>query len=297
MIDYLAKTLGKSNDSVTELIFKKSDDGKISPDIADNALELLETAHADHVKGLGGDDLKAEYDKGHQAGKFEALSKAETDLKKKFNVEGKKIDDIVNAAILAATKAESSEDKVLTHPLFVGLKADSEAAIEALKTEYESKISEIKTTAEKQARFSQHLPDIDQAMQEAGVVMPKNPAAAKTLKSAFLEQFKAYDFDANETGTYLKDSNGKLLKDAHGHPITLSAFTKAKSSEWFDIEKQPGRKTPGNDPNDPTAPATKWTKDNVPKSADEFQTAYFNITDPLEQSALAKAFEESQTGG
>lgn len=295
MIDYLGKTLGMTNDSLTAILFKKADDGTLTTEISENALQSLEELHATHIKTAGEDELTAKYDEGHKKGKFEALSAAEDTLRKKFNVEGKKLEDIVTAAVSNAAKAEGTEDKVLIHPLYLSLKADKEAEIEQLKTGYEAKISEVSTQAAKRERFTSSLPKIEQAMQEAGVVMPKNPAAAASIKKAFMAQFDAFDFDATDTGIYLKDASGKLLKDAHGHPVTLDSFTKSKAAEWFDIEKQPTREAPGNDPGNPAQPS-KWTKDNLPKTTADFENAYYQITDPAERTAFTTAYQDAQTG-
>lgn len=296
MIDYLAKTLGKSPDSITELLFKKSDDGTLTEEINPDALESLESLHAEHINAAPADMLKAEYDKGHREGKFEALNKAEETLRKTYGIEEKgKLPDLIAAVAAKAAKDVATDDKVLTHPIFLKQKADAEAAIEAVKAEAEAKLTEVTTAAERQRRFATNLSKIETAMAEVGVVLPKTPTAATTLKNAFLKQFEGFDFEETQTGTYLKDASGALVKDKHGHPITVEAYTKNEAANWFDIEKQPQRQSPGNDPGD--APPTKWTKETAPKNAQDFETAYYATTDPAERTALATAFKEAQAAG
>lgn len=293
LIDYLSKTLGKSNESISELLFKKSDGGTLTDEINEDALESLEALHAQHVTTADAEALKLEYDKGHKQGKFEGLSKVEADLKKTFNVDGKNINEIAANIAKKSSEDAGTDDKVLTHPLYIKLKSESNDSIQAVKAEYETKLTEVSTKAERQARFSANLSKIEQAMQEAGVVLPKNPAAASKIKEAFLAEFSGFDFDGQETGTYLKDAEGKLVKDKHGHPVTVEAFTKQKVAEWFDIEKQPARQTPGADPANPANPPSKWTKDNLPKTPDEYEKAYYATTDPAERTELTKLFQET----
>ena len=286
MIDYLAKTLGKSNESISELLFKKSGDGTLTDEINEDALTELEDLHAEHVKATPADTLKAEYDRGHQQGKFEALSKEEEAIRKKYGIDSKgKLQQLIDEAVSKAAKAETSEDKILTHPLYLKLKTESEEAITTAKTEAESRIAEITSKAERQSRFTNSLSKIEAAMQDAGVVLPKSPAAAAKLKAAFLREFEGFDFDEQETGVYLKNPDGSLQKDKHGHPVTLESFTKSKAFEWFDIEKQPGRQTPGNELTQPPKPI------KAPATVQEFEAAFYAETDPAKKAELYAAFE------
>jgi len=291
-IQTLAKFLGKSPESVAELLFKKSDDGtSLTDELNEDAQSQLEAIHADHIKGAGADALEAKFNEGHKAGKFEALSKAEEDLRKQFGVEGKTLKDVTAAIAAKAAQEAGTEDKVLTHPAYLALKTNSEAAIEAVKTEYEGKLKSVEQQVLRRDMFSRNLPKIDAAIAESGAVMPKNPTAQATLRNLFLKQFDDYEFDEKETGVYLKDKNGALVKDKHGHPVTLEQFTKDSVASYFDIETQQQRQSPGND-GDGQQP-TKWTKETLPKSLDEFNAAYSKIADPKEQTAFAAAYMEA----
>ena len=293
-IQALAKILGLTTDRVSEILFKKSDDGSLTDEINEDALSQIEQLHAEHIQKSGSETLQAEYDKGHKAGKHEALSKVEEDLRKKYGVEGKTISDVAANIAAKAAQDAGTEDKVLTHPAYLNLKTSSEAQIEALKNDYESKFNTLKSETERKERFNSKVAVIEAAMQEAGAVLPKNPNASANLRKIFFDHFQTFDFEDKETGTYLKGADGALLKDKHGHPITLDAYAKSKAAEYFDIEVQPDRKSPGNDPN-PPAP-TKWTKDNLPKNASDFETAYYAITDPKERAEFSKAFEAANRG-
>lgn len=289
MIQYLAATLGKSVEDIAAIVYKKADDGTQTDQISETALSDLEALHAEKVKGSTDEAaLKAEYNKGHQAGKFEALSKAEEEIKKQYNVEGRKLSDIVGNAVKAATSAEATEDKIKIHPLYISEVNRLTEAAEAQKAEFEAKLKAIEAEAGRKERFTKVMPRIDEALAKAGVDLA---TVAPMAKRAFLDSLGGFDFEESQTGIYLKDGTGALLKDKHGNPQKIEAHVADQAAQWFIITKQPPRGAPGNDPA-PPAPPSKWTLDNVPASMEEFSAAYAKIADPAEQAQFAALFEQ-----
>ena len=161
LTDYLTKTLGKSDAEILDLLYKKSDDGTLTEELSETALEQLEQAHAQHIQTVPSDELKKQFDEGHKKGKFEALSQEEEYIKKTYGVEGKGIRDMVAKA--AQKSATLKEDDVLTHPLFIQTKTDLEAQIVAAKEAAENEVASVKGQIEKGARFNQALPKIEAA--------------------------------------------------------------------------------------------------------------------------------------
>lgn len=293
MTDFLGKTLGKSDAEIADILFKKSDDGTLTDEISETALQSLETAHAEHLASLRDESGKDQYNEGHQKGKFEALSKEEEWLKKAYGLEGKgKLRDLIGEAVQKATAI--TEDKVQTHPLFVNAKNAWDEEKAALLEAHQQQLTEATTKVERQMRFNQVAPTIDEALIKAGVSADFLKPATKR---AFMAQFEGKDFEVTETGTYIKGPDGKLEKDAHGHPVKLEAYISKTAVDWFPIEKQPPRQTPGNDdpPGNPE-PSTKWTKENLPKSMEDYEKAYYSIKDPKERSEFASAYEASLNG-
>ena len=286
MLQFLTATLGKSNEEINAILFKRGDDGTQTVEISADAFETLESLHAEHLAAAPSDRLKAEFDKGHNAGKFEALSKVEEDMRKAYNLEGKgKLKDLVAEAISKAAKDGSSEDKILTSPLYVSKIAEYEDKIAAIQAQSAAEVTEAKQQAERQMRFNTVLPTLDSALAAAGVDTANMKPA---VKRAFLAQFEGRDFEMTDTGTYIKNPDGTLQKDKHGHPIKLEAFVSQDAPNWFPIEKQPGRQTPGNEGGEPAKPA-KWTKDNVP-DAKGFEAVYGTLSG-AEASEFLAAFE------
>ncbi len=293
LTDYLAKTLGKSGEDIAAIVYKTADDGSATDQISDSALHDLEELHAQHVEAAPADKLKAEYDRGHKAGTFDAKSKIQEHLKKSYGIEDKTAEGAIAKLATKPVEDATTEDKVRTHPVFVNEVTRLTETLEAKEAEFTAKLQEVQNDAARKERFSTNLPKIEAAMQEIGVVMPANPTAAATLKRVFLEQVQQFDFDPQETGTYLKKADGTLEKDKHGNPVKLEAYVKSKAAEYFDIQKQPHRDSPVLDgPGNPPVPP-KWANGKMPTNDTELNEALPGIP-PAEQAAFYQAYQASK---
>lgn len=290
LLNTWAKFLGATPESITERLFKTTEDGTPIDELVDDAEDILTDMDAERIGKLTAEVPKAKKDEIHKEATFQAKSKAQAKFQQQYGVEGKDLDEVVANAIKKASTV--TEDTILTSPQYKAALSERDEKIASLQAEKETAVADVTARFERQSRFTQNLSKIDATMSELGVVMPANPTAAATLKREFLKQFDAFDFDERETGTYLKDSTGELLKDKHQNPVTLQSFVKTKAPEWFDIQKQPARETPGAENGGQPNPATKWTKDNLPKSKDEFSNLYFKTPD-AERGDLMKAYQEA----
>ena len=272
LFDYLAKTLGKSSEDIAAIVYKAVD-GTLTEEISESALHDLEELHASHLNTAPADKLKAEYDRGHQTGTFDAKSKIQARIKKIHGIEAKDADTAIDLLAVKAANDAGSEDKVKTHPIYLNAISALEAQLETERAESAAKIEQVTTAAAREQRFAQEEPNFEVWLKEVGAVLPANPAAAATLKRLFKEQVKQFDIDRQETGTYLKKADGTLEKDKHGNPVKLETYVKTKAAEYFDIQKQEARQSPGNDgPGSP--PVTpEWRKGKMPSNNDELNEA------------------------
>lgn len=273
----LTETLGLPSEEISAKLFKIGDDGALTDEISETAQDDFKNLFVQKLQGIQGELSKTEADKLHQQAKFEALSKAEETIRKKYNLGDHKgkLDALIDEVVTRASKANNSDDAVLIHPLYVGLKTQAEEQLCAIKEEYEAKILATEQKVERQMRFNQILPNIDAALDASGVDLS---TVKPNTKKAFLAQFDGLDFEFSQTGTFIKKPDGSLLKDDALNPIKLEAFVSKDAPNWFDIEKQPARQAPGNDPQQP-APnkPTKWKGENLPKTEEEFNARYFTI--------------------
>lgn len=291
----LTETLGLPSEEISAKLYKTSDDGTLTDEISESAQEEFKNLFVQKLQGIQGEISQADRDKLHQQAKFEALNKAEDTIRKKYNLGDHKgkLDALIDEVVTRASKANNSDDAVLIHPLYVGLKTQAEEQLNAIKEEYEAKIQATEQKVERQMRFNQILPNIDAALDAAGVDLSTVKA---NTKKAFLAQFDGLDFEVSQTGTFIKKPDGSLLKDDALNPIKLEAYVAKDAPNWFDIEKQPARQAPGNDPQ-PPAPnkSTKWKGENLPRSDEEFHTRFYQI--PFEERAeFTEAYQKSKMG-
>lgn len=290
LTDYLATTLGKSDETFAPLVFKLDADGKPTDELADNALEALTTLHAEHISKAGAEVSKAEQDRIHKEAKFQALSQAEEKTRKAYGVEGKDLAEIIaNVAKNATTKA-GSEDSVIIHPLYLKLKSEKEEELATAKTQAQAEIQAAKSGAEKQMRFNQTLPEIEAALVKAGVSLDTMKPATRR---AYLAQFEGMDFEKTEAGTFIKDAAGSLLKDKHQNPLKLEQHIAQDAPNWFDIPLQPARQSPGNESTGAAPAPTEWAK-SVP--TDSKQVNAWLETVPAEQQGEAMKLFQAQKG-
>ena len=294
LTDYLSKTLGKTDAEITAILHKKADDGTLTEEISDSALTDLEAAHAEHIEAAPADKLKAEYNRGHKEGTFSAKSKAQERIEKIHGIKAKTLEEAEDLLATKAAQDASTEDKVKTHPIYLNKVSELEAQLETVKAEGETKLQEVESRAARKERFSSNIQKIEAAMAEAGVVMPVNPTAAATLKRVFLEQIQQFDFDAKETGTYLLKADGTLEKDKHGNPVKLESYVKEKAAEYFDIQKQPARQSPGNDNPGDNPPAAAW-RESIPADTSTVDE-WLQTVPAAEQGEAMKAFQTARAG-
>lgn len=295
MTDYLSKTLGKTDAEITAILHKKADDGSATDEISDTALQDLETAHADHIEAAPADKLKQEYNRGHKEGTFSAKSKAQERIEKIHGIKAKTLEEAEDMLAAKAAQDASTEDAVKIHPVYTTKIAELEDQLERERTEGQAKIQEVEIRVARKERFAAEQPKFEVWLKDIGAVMPTNPNAAATLKRLFQQEIEQFDIDPQQTGTYLKKADGTLEKDKHGNPVRLETYVKEKATEYFDIEKQPGRDTPGLD-NPGTPPPQKWGKENLPKSKEEFGKVYYQ-TPVAEKAELMSAWTAANPQG
>lgn len=305
IVGLLSNLLGQAPESVKAALYKTAEDGAATEELSETAQEHFTQLFAQHLADakISEEELEglktAAHNEGHKKGKFEALSGNEKSLREAYGVEGKNISEIVANAIAKSQSASDIEDKVLTHPHYIRLKQEYDAlpsahqsAIEALNAEWQGKVEAVQKSAERKERFLQILPEINAALAAAGVDLQ---SVKKRVMEQFLGGFSDIDFANEETGVYpLRD--GKKVKNHLGHPQDLAAYVKGLAPDWFDIQKQPARQTPGNDPEPPGAPKppSKWTKDNIPKNREDFNVAWNKETTIEARNELQAAYEASQ---
>lgn len=294
LIGFLSKTLNMDNESVAGLLYKKTDDGKITEEANPDALKSLLALDAERVKGLKGDtDTKTAFDNGYKKAQKEVAERWEKDVKETLGLkDSDKVGvELLKEGIAKITKTPLEDDKVKVHPLFLQLEKklnDEKAAIEA---EWKGKFEEVEKQTKRKETFSKVKGKGAEYFDGLNPVLSTDVAKAATLRSEFLDKVEAFDWEQSGDD-FIQMKDGKRVEDSHGHPVTLKVFVTNEASKRFDFKKQEPKGNAGNK-NDGGG---GFKLEKIPATKEELTTAIFNAKSGEERLALKAAFEKSQNG-
>lgn len=292
-LEVLGKTLNMPVDEVARLVFKHADDGTATDEIAENAKSAIEGAIANHISKVktGDGGGKADFDKGHAAGKKEALDAFEARLKKDLGIQSDaKGVDLVKEAIAKSIASEMSEDKVRLHPAYLALEQRYTADTAALEEKYKGEIEAVKSEYSRKERFGAAKDWISSVLDPMNPILPENTTAAKTWREQFYSQFSAYDFQGEGPDAILLQ-DGKRIDNTFGHPMRLRDKVAELAPNFFDFKKQDDKGAPGN--RTPQAP----TGTGQFKNLAEARQAYQEAPDAKARAAMLPELERLEAAG
>ena len=289
-VGFLGKTLNLPADSVAEKLFKKSDDGTLTDELSENALQNLLDLDAERVKGLKV-NTKELFDNGYKKGQKEALTDLEKQLRSNFGVDDISLQgvDLVKTIVSKTAKSSLDDDKVKSHKLFLQLEKqlrESELAMTQKTKEVEDKwkgeLERYKISGVVRAEAEKFFDSLEP-------VLPVNPVAARQQKEDFLGML-TNTLDWQQDGeSFIPIREGKRLEDKHGHPLRLDELVKEMASQRFDFKKQAEKGNAGNANNQ----GNHQNGISFPKTEGEYTAMMMNPTLPdKERVALAKAWSE-----
>lgn len=238
----------------------KLDDGKIGEILnADNATEdsvikeLLEI-DTERISKIKPQTPKGEtFQDGYAKAKKEVLQEFEANLKKTHNIESDNtgtdlIDEILQlkAAELAKT-ADIDENKVKSHPTYIAMEKKFKKDLADAEKSADEKYKGLEAQMQKENVFLSVKEAADAALQALNPVLPKNAKAAATIKNQFYNELKGFTYEKQADGSFvIKDAEGNVKSDAHGHNLTLDALVKQTSENYFDFAENNGGQNAGN---------------------------------------------------
>jgi hypothetical protein len=291
IMSFLSKTLNMDSESISEKLFKKSEDGQLTDEINDNALSELLSFDAARIQKLRESTPKREeLENQYKRGQKEALLELETKLKKKYDVtEDLTGTSLVDSIVGKVQSVKLDDEKVKMHPLVLDLQEKLTRQVDETKREYEARIEALETGYKRKETFGAVNAKIKEIFDSARPILPTDPSKAAIARDEFTERFKDYDYEILENGRILPVSNGKRLEDAHGNPIYLDQLVKDQVVRRFDIQQQTDKGGGGNK-NDPN-PANGF---KIPKTFEEYENAIYQAKTSDERIAINQAWEQSQ---
>lgn len=287
---FLAESLNLPVESVSELLFKKADDGKtLTDELNTDAKDKISAALSEHIaKVKGSVDTKKIADDQYKRGKVEALDTLERAIREKFGVQSEKRGvELIDEIVATVAKSDLEDDKIKRSPLYLQLETRLSNDIQALTTKYEAEKADI----EKGFKRKETLTEVRQkALGRLEVLQPVpygTPEVFQTIKGAFAREFEAYDYEPGENGSFIAVKDGKRLENKFGHAITFDELVDSIVPRYFVLPQQGAKGNAGN----ATQTNGSTYAGSVPKSIEDFSAAYNALPPGEQRTKLVQAYE------
>lgn len=280
LIGVLSKTLKKSPEELSELIYK---DG----DISETAVENILNADAERVKRIRKEAETDGFNNGHKKGLAETMAGFEQDLRSRYGIKSDAQGvDLVEEIVIKNQKTSLGEDDVKKHPAFLQLEKNT-----VRKDEYNRLMTEFETyklNLEKEKVLDKvHKKALD-VLSKLNPVIEDNPVVAENRKRMFLKEFDAFDYEFE--GDYIMPvKDGKRVQDKHGNPVGFESQVRSIAEKNFVLAQQQLRQSAGNN-----NAGGKNVTINIPRNDVEYRKAITNEKDPEKRVAIMKAYKDSQ---
>jgi len=244
---FLGKTLNMPPEQIQSTLYKLDEEGNPTDEVADNALDALANAHAEHVKALKGSDAAKVGEQQFKRGIKEGRETLEKMLRETHNVDSQATGiDLVNDIIAAKAKVEFDDDKVKIHPLFLQMERKAKEQIEATRTELEERIAQIESGYKRKAIIGTIQEKALANLAKLRPVLPSDPTVAQTQQRMFTQQFEAYDYESDDRGNTIVMKDGKRLENDHGHPVPFEELSARIAATMFEFQKTDPKGSAGN---------------------------------------------------
>lgn len=283
----LTRTLNKTEDELSALIFTKAEDSDELV-LKDDAVEIvldLDSSRVENIKKNVKPDpekLQAQYSRG----KKEALEDLEKELRDTYSIDSDKQGTELVSLIVEKNKAKSklNDEEVKKHPLYLDLEKNT--VPKKLYDEEIQKHENYKSEVEKVKQLAIVKRDVLSHFRTLNPVISENPKVAATREEDFLAKFDSYDYDIKEDGDHFVTKNGERIENEQGHPIKFKDFVKIIASANYDFKVQDDKGNTGNQNGH-----DKQVK--VPTSKEEYLKSMAEAKTPEERVKINAAYQES----
>lgn len=242
----LTKTLNKSPEEISELLYEKTDDSD-EVTLKEGALDLVLDLDQQRVERLktstkpNKDDLKSVRDRTIK----ETMEDFEKKVKAKYGIQSSLLGlDLVQEIIDQVSECDISDEKVKSHPLYLELESlKSKEDFEALQTEF----NDFKLNQDRIARFSQVKSNVLSIFSKLNPIESQNTRVAQNRRNDLLKKFDPFDFELKEDGNHLILRDGNRVEDKHGNPVKFDDFVKDVVSDNYDLAKGDPKGSSGNE--------------------------------------------------
>lgn len=249
LFGFLAKTLNMAPEQLAELLYKKSDDGKLTEDLNDGALAQLLQLDTDRVGKLK-PDTKEIFNNGFKKAESEISGKWEKSLREKFGVDAESAlqgDGLLDAIKAAMADTTNKPDKIKVSKEYLELESLMKRTVAELEAKHKGEIEHMQAGHKREQTWNQVASHIRTALQGLNPVLPADQAKSDRLINLFMGEFRDYDFEEDAAnGGYIPMKDGARIQDNHGYARSLSDLVKERAETMFDFKEQGAAGNAGN---------------------------------------------------
>lgn len=248
LLGYLGKTLNVPDEQLAELLYKKSDDGTLTDEFAETALENLLRLDAERVQKLK-PNTRELFDNGFKAAESKISERWEKTLREKFGIEQA---DLKGDAIIDAILARNAEngmrpDKVKTHPEYLALEAQLRKREEDLRAEFSAEIEKRETAYRREQTWGSVSNLVRQTVKGLNPILPGDQAKAERLLELFVNtHFRDFEYQPDGSGGFVVLKDGQRVENMHGHVKALQDLVRETAEGYFDFNAQKPAGNAGN---------------------------------------------------
>lgn len=294
-LGYLSKTLNLDNEQLADLLYKKSDDGTLTDEIAENALSELLRLDAERVQKLK-PNTKEYFDNGYKKAQSEVSERWEKTLREKFGIEQQDLkgDAIVDAILSRQSDGGMKPEKVKMHPEYLALEAAMRRQEAELKEQYAAEVEKVKSEFTREQTWQSVSKEIKNTVMGLNPILPGDAAKADRMLSLFLEQnFRGYEYAPDGNGGFVVMKDGQRVENQHGHVKALQDLAREAAEMYFDFNVQ---KPAGNAGNSGAGGGATNTL-SIKTEADYYAARAAAAGDPAKLKAVSEAWRASQAAG
>ena len=282
IVDVLSSFLGIKKGDITDAL-KEGEDFKDDAAIKDYLNDQL-TKKINKVRS----DSKEE---GKGWGMREALEIKEREIARKYGVDAKKIDELVEDIIKSKTdgkgvEKELTEEAIKNSDFFrSAIKAEKERA-KQIEDEFNGFKTQVETR-QKRSKVKQLLPSL---LKENKFALPENETIQRNLLDSYVDRLfsNGVKFDISDDGVRLLDAEtGKEKLDANHNPIDFNSYAIERAKGFFEIQQSQSQ-TPGGKPGGGSGQGGKNYSFPAYADKNEAMRALYETSDPGERKALAE---------
>jgi len=293
MLGLLTKVFNKTEKEIADILFEKSEGGEES--LKDGSLNVVLELYEGKLKKLREDskgDKTKSFEDGYKKAEKEIMGDLESKLREKYGTDSESLGvDLVDEIVEKFKKGSKMEaDQIKLTDTYREMEKQLRKQLKDKDSEWNTKVEDLQKTHEKEKVWSVVSKDIRKLLMESGPVLPSNQRAAENLVNLYIDSFKDYDWQAEESGDHFPVKDGKRVEDNLGNPVNFKTLITGRVPEYFDIKKQDGKGSAGNDNK------SGASQDGVPSSfATESDYLNYIYKEPdVKKHIAAKKIWESQ---